>query len=286
MKGADQASGLRNLFARRRPEIVIVCGCASTRPDVAVQLAQAAAAEGRETLLVDASVGEVAGRLSARLPVPCRYELNHVVTGDKALCDVLRTIRPRLTLLPAARALARFGMYDADETARLYAAFARDLADVESVVVHATAADAASVASAFGRDARIVVAAADDAESLRDSYRELKALARHVGFTRFEIVTMVATPSRVRKLSIDANPPPDRAFANLAATARRFLDPDIELVDGGSVAGVGKPAASASIASRPVQRTAEKAPPRERIMPRAMRSPDHHLSEIARVANA
>ncbi len=92
---------------------------------VAVRLARDAASAGRATLLVDGTPGE----LARACRVGCRHELAHVVAGDVALADVVRPLAPRLLLLPAARALARVGSYDATDEARLAAAFSSGVAD-------------------------------------------------------------------------------------------------------------------------------------------------------------
>ena len=230
----DQAAGLRSLFARRRPSLLIVAGCDANKAAVAVHFAREAAASRRATVLVDGTPGQVASACD----LACRYELAHVVAGDKTLADVLRPLTPHLLMLPAARALTRFSSFSPDEEARLTDAFAGGIAQalaqlapdgdpqdaqVDLIVVNAGADGAGRAVDAFGRDARVVVVAVDRPASLRGAYAEMKALSQHRNLEHFEIVVP----------RFDEDEPPSLAFANLAATARRFLD--IELKDGGSV---------------------------------------------------
>ncbi len=226
----DQAAGLRSRFARRRPSLLIVAGSDARKAAVALHFAREAAAGQRATVLVDGTPGQLAIACESA----CRYELVHVLAGDVALGDVLRVLTPHLLLLPAARALSRFGSFSADEEARLTDAFSTGIAQaltaagagetqVDLIVVNAGAAEAARAVDAFGRDGRVVIVASDQASSLRGAYAEMKSLARQQNIENFEIVV----PRR------DDEAATGIAFANLANAARRFLDVDV--TDGGTV---------------------------------------------------
>ena len=225
----DQAAGLRSLFARRRPSLLIVAGCDGAKAAVAAHFAHDAAASHRATVLVDGTAGQVA----AACGIGCRYELANVLAGDVSFSDVVRALTPHLLLLPAARALSRFGSFDADEEARLSESFSSGItqaladagteAQVDLIVVNADEGQASRAVEAFGRDARVVIVASDHHASLRGAYAEMKALSQQHGLEIFEIVTPRASDEE----------PVGLAFANLAATARRFLE--IELVDGGAI---------------------------------------------------
>ncbi len=247
----DQAAGLRSLFARRRPSLLVVAGSDARKAAIAAHFARAAADAGRATLLVDGTPGE----LAQACRVACRHELAHVVAGDVSLTDVARPLTRHLLLLPAARALARVGSYGAADEARLAAAFSHGVADafaaigadaqVDLVVVHAAPSEATRAVAAFGRDARIAIVASDDGASLRGAYAEMKALSRAHAVERFEIVTP----------RFDDEPATGLAFANLAATARRFLE--IELVDGGSIIVARPPGDVARRSATPTPSTSD-----------------------------
>lgn len=226
----DQAAGLRSLFARRRPSLLIVAGSDACKAAVAVHFAREAAAGSRATVLIDGTAGQVA----TACELACRYELAHVLAGDMAIDAVLRALTPHLLLMPAARALSRFGSFSAAEDGRLADAFSTGITQalasagsqetqVDLIVVNAEEAQAARAVEAFGRDARVVIVASDNAQSLRGAYVEMKALAQQQNLENFEIVVPRFDESGTSGI----------AFTNLANAARRFLD--IELRDGGSV---------------------------------------------------
>jgi len=225
----DQAAGLRSLFTRSRPSLLLVAGRHPAKAAIAVHFAREAAAAHRATVIVDGTPGQVA----TACDLACRYELAHVVAGDVALSAVVRTLTPNLLLLPAARALSRLGSFSAEEEARLSEIFAGGVtaalagggadAQIDLIVVHAEEMQAARAIDAFGRDARVVIVASDHGPSLRGAYAEMKSLSQRYAIEKFEIVTPTFAGSAGAGL----------AFANLAATARRFLR--IELVDGGAI---------------------------------------------------
>lgn len=226
----DQAAGLRSLFAPRRPSLLIVTGSDSCKGAVAAHFAREAAAARRATVLIDGSAGQVATACG----VSCRYDLSHVLAGDKPLADVLKVLTSHLLLLPAARALSRFGSLDADEESRLSQAFSAGIAEaftgagtqdaqVDLIVVNAEQGEASRAVEAFGRDARVVIVASDEAASLRGAYAEMKSLSRDLAIENFEIVVPGTGDAPATRIP----------FTNLANAARRFLD--IELVDGGAV---------------------------------------------------
>ncbi len=231
---ADQAAGLRSLFAHTRansrPSLLIVTGSDANKGAIAAHFARAAAATGRATVLIDGSAGQVATACGTS----CRYELAHVLAGDKPLADVVKVLTPHLLLLPAARALSRFGSFSADEESRLSQVFATGIAQafasvgtedvqVDLIVVNAEPGEAARAVEAFGRDARVVMVASDQSDSLRGAYAEMKSLSQGHAIENFEIVVPESGDASNSGI----------VFTNLANAARRFLD--IELVDGGSV---------------------------------------------------
>jgi MinD-like ATPase involved in chromosome partitioning or flagellar assembly len=224
---SDQAEGLRSLFARRAPTLVVVAGSDVAKPAVALRIASEAAATGAGALIVDGTPGRVA-RVAG---VSCRYELADVASGDVAVEDVLRRVASGVCLLPAARALNRAGAFTGEEHARVAEAFANGISrafskdgarTIDRIVVHAADGRAARAIEAFGPNARAVIVASDDRASLHGAYFEMKALAQ-AGVTRFELV---ARPAGTVRAAL--------AYSNLEETARRFLD--VELVDGGSIA--------------------------------------------------
>ena len=100
---ADQAAGLRRLFAQRAVAVlpVLVPGerCES-RAVWLTKLAEGFARHGSRTLAIDAARVQIAAAIGLR----ARYDLAHAQRGECAASAVLLDAAPGLTVLPAARA--------------------------------------------------------------------------------------------------------------------------------------------------------------------------------------
>ncbi len=103
----DQAAGLRRLLAARGPRIVIMAaGCRGLgRTSVVAQLARALSSMGRRVLAVDGNTD--VGNLNDRLRAQARFDLAHVLAGDRTLGQVLAPSPYGCTVLLAARGLPR-----------------------------------------------------------------------------------------------------------------------------------------------------------------------------------
>jgi flagellar biosynthesis protein FlhG len=207
----DQASGLRRLLAPRGLRILPVSGAASDQDQarVVAQLAAWLGSTGRHVILVDQSCGAVSNYFGLR----ARYELSHVLCGDRAWDQVLLEGPQGVAVLPAARGLARLETERArrDLFSQLYALPMRP--DVVLLNLSA-AAQGSALADPLG-DWLFVASAG--AGGLMPAYGEIKRL-----------VTLVR-PQCVQVLVDGAHDAADAhiAFGNLAATARRFLDLDL-----------------------------------------------------------
>jgi hypothetical protein len=100
---ADQAAGLRRLFgvapARLAP-ILIDPGSAATQVAAIARLAQACAATGERTLVIDCARTQLAASLGLR----ARFDLIHAVRGECLLQQARLDAGPNLGVVPAARA--------------------------------------------------------------------------------------------------------------------------------------------------------------------------------------
>lgn len=104
----DQASGLRRLFHGQQPRCTLVLTPALRSPLLAATLAARArahvAAEG-STLVLDAARAQVGLALGLEL----RYDLQHVLAGERSLAQVCVAASCHLAVLPAARAVDAAG---------------------------------------------------------------------------------------------------------------------------------------------------------------------------------
>jgi MinD-like ATPase involved in chromosome partitioning or flagellar assembly len=119
----DQAAGLRRLFARRTGRVLLVAESAWPRRGwLALNLAAAFSRAGEQVLVLDAEQESLAALWGAR----CRYELGHVLDGDRRLVDVVVPGPDSSVILPMRRGgatLARQGRAGQRQLARVLDAF-------------------------------------------------------------------------------------------------------------------------------------------------------------------
>jgi len=104
----DQAAGLRRLFAKERTRIVTFAAGANGLGQslLVANLAASIARQGKEVLVLDETMkNNVASYFGSR----GRYDLQHVINGEKSLSEVLLNLAPGVRVLPMARAVKRLG---------------------------------------------------------------------------------------------------------------------------------------------------------------------------------
>jgi MinD-like ATPase involved in chromosome partitioning or flagellar assembly len=215
----DQAAGLRALFVRKRPDVIVAFGAASSQAALLAALARSMASEGSGVLLIDGSAGLAAAQFS----VQCRYELGHVLAGDKDLEQVVRIIEPGLTLLPALRGLDLLAELPPDAAKRARQQFARMFdkkgASIDAILINSKALSATRALDAFSARAHLLLVLDQGVVALKTAYQEIKALAVAHDIASIDVV--VAGTAR-GPLAFDA-------FERLKATAFEFLGVTLNL---------------------------------------------------------
>lgn len=181
---SDQADGLRKIFAQQSTRVLPLLAPGGNQGGLSASLAAALVECGREVLVVDVTRGEVPRALGLR----SRYELAHVVSGDKTLKDVVLSPGKGLRIVPAARALS-----GAANLGEWLAALAGELdPHPDWIVLHHDM----PLGSLEGD---VLVAATPLTETLRRTYSELKRMPRSGGRLRL-LVNGTADEAGARNL--------------------------------------------------------------------------------------
>jgi flagellar biosynthesis protein FlhG len=196
----DQATGLRRLFARSGLCLLGVAGTGGTA--VTLDLAAALTGLGHRVLVLDRSRGEAAIALGLK----ARYELAHVLDGERPLASVLLEGPDGLCVLPASRGLARVAELRGDWRERLGELLA-PLAEPFGIWL------VNGLPPTAGPDAAVLLVAAPTPRAITDAYAQIKALARAPGQPELRIVI-----DRAKSDSAAL-----RAYTNVADAAHRFL---------------------------------------------------------------
>jgi flagellar biosynthesis protein FlhG len=199
----DQATGLRRLFAREALQVLSVAGTHDASVTaVTLNLAAALARLGHRPLVLDLTHGGAAMALGLR----ARYDLAHVLRGDKAIAQVLIPGDNGVTVLPATRGLETIAGQGACWRQTLTQMFEQAEQTFDVWLVNGVAPPVAVNGSPL-------MVIAPTREAITSAYARIKALARAHGQREFRIVVDRAA-SESAALS---------AYKSIASTSRQFL---------------------------------------------------------------
>lgn len=212
--GVDQAAGLRRMTRPRPVRVIAVTsgkgGVGKT--NVSINMSIGLANLGKEVMLLDADLG--LANVDVMLGLQPKYNLSHVVNGERTLEEIILTGPSGIKIIPAASGIQAMAELSPLQHAGLIRAFSELSHGLDILVVDTAAGISDSVVSFSKASQEVVVVVCDEPTSLTDAYALIKLLSRDHGLFRFRVVAnMVNSVQEGREL-----------FAKLAKVTDRFLD--------------------------------------------------------------
>lgn len=183
---------------------------------IAINMATAMAQMGRRVLLLDGDLG--LANADVLLGIAPRLNLGHVVSGERALEEVLVEVPQGFAIIPAASGLERLANLTDAEHAGLIRAFSSLGRGIDTLIVDTAAGISPSVLQLLKACQHVVLTVCDEPASLTDAYAMVKVLSRNFGVSRFQVV---ASMTRERGAG-------ENIFRTLTRVADRFLDVTLE----------------------------------------------------------
>ncbi|HEB77985.1 MAG TPA: MinD/ParA family protein [Methylothermaceae bacterium] len=210
----DQAAGIRRLNHPRPVRVIAVTsgkgGVGKT--NVAVNLGVALSRQGRRTALLDADMG--LANVDILLGLQPRFNLSHVIAGQKSLDEILVEGPEGLRIVPAASGIQQMAELTPVEQAGLIRAFSELRLPLEVLIVDTAAGISATVVNFARACQEIVVVVCDEPTSLTDAYAFIKLLYRDYGLYQFQVLcNQVRSAEQGRQL-----------FEKLYRVTDRYLD--------------------------------------------------------------
>lgn len=211
----DQAAGLRamrrsptsrvnleNQKAEQKPVRVITVASGKGgvgKTNLSVNLAISLSKLGGRVLLMDADMS--LANVDIMLGLQTKYNLSHVLDGQKTLREVIVDGPGGIKIIPAASGVKRMAQLSALENAGIINAFA-ELSDELDVLIVDTAAGIADSVVSYCRAAQeVIVVVCDEPASITDAYALIKVLSRDYQITRFRLVAnMSRSPAHSQRL--------------------------------------------------------------------------------------
>jgi len=211
---SDQASGLRRLRNKKPVKVIAIAsgkgGVGKT--NVAVNLAVALAQKGAKPLLFDADLG--LGNVDIMLGLSPRYNLSHVISGEKSMEEVLIAGPQGIRILPAASGIAKMAVLDAQSQANLIQGISALSIDMDYLLIDLAAGIAGDVLTFSQAAQEVIVVVSNEPASITDAYALIKVLSRDYDVRRFQIL-----PNMVRDQKEG-----EALFLRIAAVADQYLD--------------------------------------------------------------
>lgn len=176
----DQAAGLRQMARRLNPRAQIIAVTSGKggvgKTNLSVNLAATLAGMKRRVILLDADLGLANADILCN--VQPRYNLAHVVAGQRAISEVITPVPAGFSLVAGASGLAKMADLHESERRRIIAELEtlQDMADI--VIVDTGAGIGRNVLSFTAAADQIVVVTTPEPTAITDAYAVLKVLVR------------------------------------------------------------------------------------------------------------
>ncbi len=182
------------------------------KSNVVANLAMALASLGKKVLIVDADLG--VGNLDVLLGLSPQYNLNHVLSGEKGLSEIIVEVTPSIKLIPAGSGVQEYTSLGQHEKLKLLDELDM-LEEVFDLMIIDTEAGISENVTYFTVAAQeILVVVTPEPTSITDVYALIKLLATRYAEHHFKVLINMARDSE------DAL----EVFRKLANVAGRFLD--------------------------------------------------------------
>jgi len=215
-KSVDQASGIRKM-RQIQPKPVRVIAITSGKGGVgktnlSVNLGVALSQAGRRVALLDADMG--LANVDILLGLSPKYNLSHVLQGEKTLEDIMLTGPAGLKVIPASSGVQQMAELSTVEQAGVIRAFSEIDQSLDVLIVDTAAGISSSVVNFARACQEIVVVVCDEPTSLTDAYAYIKLLNRDYGLNSFHVIAnMVQSAQQGQQL-----------FNKLSKVTDKYLD--------------------------------------------------------------
>lgn len=191
----DQAAGLRRMSKQKPVQVIAVAsgkgGVGKT--NVSVNLSLALVQSGLDVLLLDADLG--LANVDLLLGLQSRFNLSHVITGERTLEEVIIEGPDGLKIVPASSGTQMMSELTQAQHAGVIQAFGELTTPVDVLMIDAAAGISDSVVSFSKASNEVIVVVCNEPTSMTDAYALIKVLNDGHGIHRFNILAnMVRSP--------------------------------------------------------------------------------------------
>lgn len=215
MSNSDQAEGIRKMVRPRRPVRVLAVASGKGgvgKTNVSVNLGVCLGELGRKVVLMDADMS--LANVDVLLGLQPKYNLSHVLSGERSMGDILMDGPGGLKVVPASSGIQRMSELTVAEQAGIIRGFSEIGEDVDVLIIDTAAGISSSVLNFARACQEVILVVCDEPTSLTDVYAFIKLMNRDYGVYRFQILAnMVADVRQGQAL-----------YTKLCKVTDRYLD--------------------------------------------------------------
>ena len=169
------------------------------KTNVSINLASYLSKSGNNVMLMDADLG--LANVDVLLGLSFKYDISHVLSGEKTLEEVIVTTANGLRVVPASSGIQRMAELSPVEHAGLIRAFSDLPYNIDTLIIDTAAGISDSVISFSKASQEVIVVVCDEPTSITDAYALIKLLSNDYGINRFRILSnMVRSAQEGRDL--------------------------------------------------------------------------------------
>ncbi len=215
-----QMNGLHKAMDPNPVQVIAITGGKGGvgKTSLSVNLAVALASHGKKVMILDADLG--LANIDIMLGINPKYNLSHVINGERDLGEIIITGPEGIKIVPAASGLSEMVTLTNNEHIGLIRAFSELSEDVDTLIVDTAAGISDGVVSFAQAAQEILVVVCDEPTSITDAYALIKLLRKNHDINKFRILA-----NMVRNQNEGTN-----LFKKLKLVSDKYLDVTLEYI--------------------------------------------------------
>jgi flagellar biosynthesis protein FlhG len=220
MTGRRPESGSEGSPRRRKPlarVIAITSGKGGVgKTNIVANLGFAFSNLGKRVLILDADLG--LGNLDVLLGIAPKFNISHVIRGEKHLVDILEEGPGKMKILTASSGIQELTQLSSEQKVKLFTDLDRLIDDVDILLIDTAAGISSNVMDFNVTAQEIIVVVSPEPTSITDAYALMKILSLKYSEKCCKlVVNMVSSPQEAQDV-----------FRQLDLVTDRFLDIQVE----------------------------------------------------------
>lgn len=182
------------------------------KTNVAVNIGMSLTELGHRVALLDADMG--LANVDVLLGLQPKFNLSHVLTGERTLDEIIMTASGGLKIIPASSGIQKMTELSSMEQASVIRAFSEVDQQIDVLIVDTAAGISSGVVDFATACQELIVVVCDEPTSLTDAYAFIKLINRDYGMYRFHVLANRVQSTEQGKV----------LFSKLCKVTDRYLD--------------------------------------------------------------